>query len=92
MAEQNYFNTIEMAMQGRDEYIEWLLGRENTPTEAENIVAFLRAIPADDMAKKRELVKYFQTPDGQRYSKAERKAFYDQLLGVQRNAMTIGVR
>lgn len=54
------------------------------------ILRFLRRIPAGDMAKKRELANYFQTEEGAKYTKAERKAAYDELLGSQRNRETIG--
>ena len=53
-------------------------------------VRFLRGIPAGDSAKKDELRKFFDSEEGQRYSKAERKKFYDDLLGAQRNRETIG--
>lgn len=58
--------------------------------EANSIVRFLRGIPADDKAKKRELAKFFQGAGGGKYSRAERKAYYDDLLGVERNRRTIG--
>jgi hypothetical protein len=84
--ETTIYNTLEEAVQGRDEYINWLIDRESTPVDADNIVRFLRGIPADDMAKKRELGKFFQSDFGARYTPAERKALYDALLGVHRNA------
>lgn len=59
-------------------------------TDVNNIVRFLRSIPADDMAKKRELAKYFQTADGQTYSREEKKRSYDDLLGTERNRRTLG--
>lgn len=65
-----------------------LAGEEPDPKDS--IVRFLRGIPADDKSKKRELSKYFQTEDGQRYTREERKAAYDELLGVNRNRETIG--
>ena len=55
-----------------------------------NTIRFLRRIPTTDKAKKRELNKYFQSSLGSRYSRAERKAAYDELLGTQRNRGTIG--
>jgi hypothetical protein len=84
--ETTIYNTLEEAVQGRDEYVNWLIEREATPVDAENVVRFLRGIPADDMAKKRELGKFFQSELGSRYTRAERKALYDSLLGVNRNA------
>jgi hypothetical protein len=64
--------------------------QEGRQTDKDNIVRFLRQIPADDMRKKEELAKYFQTPDGQRYSREERKSAYDDLLGENRNRRTHG--
>lgn len=83
--EPTYFNTIEEAVQGRDEYVNWLVSREETAVEAENVVRFLRGIPADDMARKRELAKFFQSDLGSRYTREERKVLYDSLLGANRN-------
>lgn len=55
-----------------------------------NIVRFLRSIPAEEMSKKHELAAFFRTEAGQKYSAAERKAAYDELLGVERNAQLRG--
>jgi hypothetical protein len=51
----------------------------------ENTVRFLKRIPAEDMAKKRELAKFFQSELGQGYDRKARKAAYDELLGEGRN-------
>lgn len=82
---------IALAEEGGDE----VRGRlaeleEGAVIEVDSIIRFLRQIPATDKAKKRELEKFFQTPDGQRYTKEERKQKYDELLGVERNRETIG--
>ena len=63
---------------------------EGALPEAENIVFYLRSVPADDKAKKRELARFFQTAAGGRYTKDERKSWYDALLGANRNRETIG--
>lgn len=59
-------------------------------SQLEGTIRFIRSIPAADMAKKRELAKFFQSEAGGRYSIAERKAAYDRLLGAHRNRGTIG--
>jgi len=64
--------------------------QEGARTDVDNIVRFIRQIPADDIAKKRELAKYFQTSDGQRYSAKERLQKYEELLGRNRNKRTFG--
>ena len=58
--------------------------------DVENIIRYLRSIPAEDMGKKRELAKFFQTEDGQRYTESERRHSYDALLGEARNRQTRG--
>jgi len=63
---------------------------EGRRPEARNIVNFLRTIPASDTAKKTELAKFFQTQDGERYSREEREALYNELLGRERNRRTLG--
>lgn len=64
--------------------------QEGEEPEVGNIVRFLRGIPAEDKAKKRELAKFFQGESGQRYTTEERKRAYDELLGIARNRQTIG--
>lgn len=56
----------------------------------DNLIRYLRSLPAEDMAKKRELARFFQSIEGNRYTRGERKAAYDELLGVERNRRTIG--
>lgn len=58
--------------------------------EASNIVKFLRTIPASDTAKKTELAKFFQSEDGERYTREEREELYNDLLGRERNKRTLG--
>ena len=48
-------------------------------------VADLRRIPADDARKKEALANYFQTPDGDKYTRQEREQAYNDLLGRERN-------
>lgn len=55
-----------------------------------NMINFLRKLPADDFGKKTALARFFQSPDGERYSSGERRAAYDNLLGRQRNRRTFG--
>lgn len=55
-----------------------------------NLVTFLRTIPASDTAKKMELAKFFQTTDGERYTREEREELYNDLLGRERNKRTFG--
>lgn len=45
----------------------------------------LRAIPASDREKKRELAAFFQRGDGRRYSRDEQREAYNELLGTSRN-------
>ena len=52
----------------------------------DGIVRYLRSIPAEDMVKKQELAAFFKSEAGSQYTKAERKAAYDALLGEGRNA------
>ena len=65
------------------------LARGERP-DARNIVRYLRTIPASDTAKKTELAKFFQSDDGERYSKSEREELYNELLGRERNKRTLG--
>lgn len=60
-----------------------LAGVEEDPLDG--IIRFLRSIPAEDMAKKRELAAFFRTEEGGEYTDEEKKAAYDELLGEQRN-------
>lgn len=93
MADDSLFDrqTLNEAVEGFQEFSSRLDQlRAGARTDKDNIVRFLRQIPADDMAKKKELAKYFQTPDGQTYSTEERRAAYDDLLGAERNKRTHG--
>lgn len=56
----------------------------------EEVITETKAIPTTDMNKKRLLARYFQSEEGFRYTKEERKAAYDELLGAYRNRETIG--
>lgn len=58
---------------------------EERPGLLENTIRFLRHIPTTDMAKKQELAKFFASDLGSQYSRTERKAAYDELLGTERN-------
>lgn len=60
------------------------------PSPLDSTIRFLRSIPASDMAKKNELAKFFQSEAGGNYTRAERKAAYDALLGKANNRSTIG--
>lgn len=53
--------------------------------EVSNIVRYIRSIPAADDRKKAELAAFFQSEAGSKYTRAERKAAYDELLGEGRN-------
>lgn len=59
--------------------------QEGARVEVDNIVRFLKQVPADDKRKKEELAAFFQTEEGGRYNAAERKRAYDDLLGPNRN-------
>lgn len=93
MADDSLFDrqTLNEAVEGFQEFSRRFdalaTGRR---TDKDNIVRFLRQIPADDMTKKVELAKYFQTRDGQTYSTRERRESYDELLGRDRNRRTFG--
>lgn len=63
-------------------------GSREIPTDS--IVRFLRGIPADDTSKKHELTKFFQSSSGQRNTREDRHAAYNDLLGRGRNRDTIG--
>lgn len=83
--------SLRAAIEGEEEVttrLEELQAGEEPSVD--NIVRFLRGIPADDMSKKRELAKFFQTEEGQEYTTEERKRAYDELLGIARNRQTIG--
>lgn len=90
MAEDGRQNLRDASV-GRDIYESRLQElRRGARTEVDNIVRFLRQIPADDTRKKKELARYFETEDGQRYDAADRKIAYDELLGKSRNRDHIG--
>jgi hypothetical protein len=83
--------SLRAAIEGEEEVTTRLEElQEGEEVDVENIIRFLRGIPADDMSKKRELAKFFQTESGQRYTESERKHSYDALLGEARNRQTIG--
>ena len=63
---------------------------EAEPDPLKDYVAALRQIPAGDTPKKAELAKFFQTEAGSKYSRAEREAAYNELLGRERNRENIG--
>lgn len=56
----------------------------------DSIITFIRTIPAEEMTKKRELARFFNSEAGSKYSSDERKAAYDRLLGAERNAKLRG--
>lgn len=55
-----------------------------------SMVRFLKQLPAEDRAKKRELANFFKTVEGEQYGTEERKRAYDELLGASRNRDFIG--
>jgi len=93
MADDSLFDrrTLGEAIEGFQEFSrrfeQLATGRK---TDVNNIVRYLRGIPADDKAKKVELAKYFQTSDGQTYTTEEKNRAYDDLLGTNRNKRTFG--
>ena len=93
MAEEGFFNeeALKDAVEGFKDFSARFgeLAGEPQP-EVESIIRFVRGIPGPDMAKKRELAKYFQSEGGQKYSKEERRQAYDDLLGHSRNRRTHG--
>lgn len=50
----------------------------------------IRRIPLDDKDKKRALARFFQSPDGAKYTRREREQAYNDLLGRERNSRQIG--
>jgi len=90
MADNDRQNLRE-AIDGRIEYNDRLEELQaGARTEVDNIVFFLRRIPADDATKKQELRKYFETAEGSRYTREERHKAYNDLLGVERNKESRG--
>lgn len=93
MADDSLYDrrTLQEAQEGFQEFsrrFEELAGERTRPVDS--IIRFLRGIPADDISKKKELAKYFQTQDGQSYNREQRRAAYDDLLGRERNRRTYG--
>ena len=85
------FSRLRDAIFGRSEIEEQeqiIISTETEPSRS--MIRFLKMLPTDDDKKKEELTKFFQTPAGSRYSSAERKQAYDELLGAHRNRDTIG--
>ena len=83
--------TMREAQEGFREFSRRMEDLIDEPVDpSRSIIRFLKSIPTDDKTKKRELALFFQRDEGQRYSAAERKQAYDELLGVQRNRETIG--
>ena len=64
--------------------------RTASEDEVRSIIRYLRGVPAEDRRKKDELSKYLNSERGSGFSKQERKKFYDELLGENRNRRTIG--
>jgi hypothetical protein len=62
---------------------EELAGEPVDPVDS--IITYLRTVPAEDMRKKQELAKFFNSEAGSKYSAEERKAAYDELLGAEAN-------
>lgn len=56
----------------------------------QEVIEETKAIPADDKTKKLVLSRYFQSEEGSGYSKEERRAAYDELLGRNRNSQLQG--
>ena len=84
-------DTMRETIEGYREFSRRLEDLIEEPADpSRSIVRFLKGIPADDDKKKEELTKFFQTSAGSRYSSAERKQAYDELLGAHRNRDTIG--
>ena len=84
-------NTLEEAKEGFREFsnrLDRLIGEPER--KVDSIIRFLRNIPADDMAKKVELAKFFRTQEGENYNDAEKREAYDSLLGKDRNRRTHG--
>lgn len=78
--------TMVEALEGFREFsrrFEEIAARVSPTTD--DIVRFIRAIPASDTEKKRELAKFFDTDEGSRFTTHEREAAYDDLLGRERN-------
>ena len=93
MADNDLFDrrTLQYAQAGLIEYesdLEQL--QRGRRADVGLIVGYLRRLPAEDMAKKAELAKFFQSRDGQIFSSDERRAAYNDLLGVDRNRRTNG--
>lgn len=88
---EGFFGWLRDAIFGRQEVEVKTLDIVNTDTDPRrSMVRFLKQIPGSDGYKKRELAKFFQSVEGQAYSQAERKQAYDELLGRERNAKTVG--
>lgn len=82
---------IEEAVEGFQEFSRRFAAiAEEEPSPLESTLRFLKSIPAGDTPKKNELSKFFQSEAGSSYTREERKAAYDELLGRERNEETIG--
>lgn len=91
MAERNLWTRLREAIFGQVDWTDRVIDVVNSDVDPRrSMVRFLKQLPSDDESKKEELKKFFQTPEGLRYSRSERKQAYDDLLGVDRNRETIG--
>lgn len=93
MSESGLYNpeTLNEAVEGFKEFSDRFAKiAENEAEPRDNMISFIQRLPADDLEKKRALARFFQSPEGQRYSKEERREGYDNLLGKNRNARTHG--
>lgn len=74
-----------------DDVEDWIFRQDQRKEwEIADVINEIRRVPADDMAKKRTLARFFAGPSGQRFSTEERRAAYDELLGRDRNRRTFG--
>ena len=93
MSESGLYNpeTLNEAVEGFKEFsARFAKIAEEAAEPRDNMVSFIQRLPADDMDKKVALARFYQSPEGQRYSSEERKQGYDNLLGPNRNGRTHG--
>jgi hypothetical protein len=77
---------LRSARDGATEFLDWYFNdKPGYEVRKEEVVERLRRIPASDTSKKEQLAAFFQSPEGQGSSRAEREQAYNDLLGRERN-------
>lgn len=80
---------LEAIRQGFRE-VKQIIAEKTEPANLRGLVRDLRRLPAADRDKKRTLAEFFQTPEGEKYSRDDRRDAYDTVLGKDRNSRQRG--